>query len=217
MNQLVIRILRKLNLKSWEALFLLRYDPLSTLNINGYFDSFATKGPISKNGDPIPWFTYSCVNFLSYRLDKHLSVFEYGSGNSTLYFSKYVKSVTAVEHDSSWLKYIEGKLPENAQVIFSRRSDAERYIKSCINAPSLHSIIVIDGLFRNECAQVALQALSDDGVIIYDDMDRPEYKDSREFLKREGFRNIDFWGIAPGSVAKNCTSIFYRENNCLGI
>jgi len=36
-------------------------------------------------------------------------------------------------------------------------------------------------------------------------------------LKQLGYNDLDFWGIAPGIFYKKCTSILYRDNNCLGI
>jgi hypothetical protein len=50
-----------------------------------------------------------------------------------------------------------------------------------------------------------------------DDSERKEYKKGIEYLQQSGYRKIDFWGIAPGIFFNKCTSIFYRDKNCLGI
>jgi protein-L-isoaspartate O-methyltransferase len=45
---------------------------------------------------------YSVVEFLRQRLTKNMLLFEYGSGYSTLFFSKLVKKVVSVEYDKDW-------------------------------------------------------------------------------------------------------------------
>lgn len=49
-----------------------------------------------------PWFTYGALNFLADIITPDLSVFEYGSGSSTIFFNCNVKKVVSVEHDARW-------------------------------------------------------------------------------------------------------------------
>ena len=58
----------------------------------GWLKSVEKRMPVNRNGEPIPWFTISFNYYLDGRLKKEMSVFEYGSGNSTLYFSSRVAS-----------------------------------------------------------------------------------------------------------------------------
>ena len=81
----------------------------------------------------------------------------------------------------------------------------------------LFSIIIIDGEKRVECMNEAIKYLKDDGVIVLDDSHWDEFKAGIEFLKLNNFKQIPFFSIAPGFFSKNCTSIFYKENNCLDI
>ena len=80
-----------------------------------------------------------------------------------------------------------------------------------------YEIIVIDGRDRVNCIKHSLKALKVNGVIILDDSERREYIKGRRYLMKNGFNNIDFWGISPGTFMKKCTTIFYKEVNCLGI
>ena len=68
----------------------------------GWFNAFKSKKPVDNENNPIPWLTYSFISFISPRLNKKLTVFEYCSGSSTLYFSKLVEKVILVEHEKSW-------------------------------------------------------------------------------------------------------------------
>ncbi len=32
-----------------------------------------------------------------------------------------------------------------------------------------------------------------------------------------GFKSLEFWGIAPTVLFKKCTTVFYKSNNCLKV
>ena len=84
----------------------------------GWFNSVRQGAPVDKSNNPIPWLSYPCVDFLNERLHKSLRIFEFGSGNSTLYYSSRVKEIVSVEHDPLWFKKIKDKLPDNAEILF---------------------------------------------------------------------------------------------------
>jgi hypothetical protein len=65
----------------------------------GWFKSFESKSPIGRNSEPIPWVTYSFIDFIADRIQKHHTVFEFGSGNSTFYYAQRAQKVVSVEHD----------------------------------------------------------------------------------------------------------------------
>ena len=77
--------------------------------------------------------------------------------------------------------------------------------------------VVIDGRDRVNCARHALGALTAGGVIVWDNSDRDCYQEGFDFLRDHGFRRIDFWGLGPINAYPWCTSIFYRDGNCLGL
>ena len=68
----------------------------------GWFNAFKAKNPVDQKFRPIPWVTYPFIDFLSGRLNRELEVFEFGSGNSTLFFAERVKQLTSVEHNKDW-------------------------------------------------------------------------------------------------------------------
>src|SRR3972149_6096643 len=61
----------------------------------GWFEAFKLQQPVDKKLKPIPWVTYSFLDFIKVRLTKKLDVFEFGSGNSTLFFADKVNCVTS--------------------------------------------------------------------------------------------------------------------------
>ena len=180
----------------------------------GWFNSFKTNSPVDKNNRPVPWMTYSFIDFIKNRLNKSLKIFEFGSGNSTLFFADKVNSIVAVEHNKEWFDLIKSKMPENVSILLKVLT--EEYENS-LNRSERFDIIIIDGERRLECIRNSVNCLSSSGVIILDDSERSEYKSGIEFLIKLGFKRIDFWGLAPGTFFNKCTTIFYKDKNSLTI
>lgn len=181
----------------------------------GWYKSFETKQSIDAEGQPIPWYTYPFIRFLGPRLHTDLTVFEYGSGNSTQWYAPKVKHITAVEHDAEWVKLVRKKLPANANLVQKELGDA--YIQAVAESGEKYDIIIVDGRKRVKCATFAADFLSSRGVVILDNSDRAWYQPAREYLSQKGFRYIDFLGMTPIVGFETCTTVFYRDGNCLGI
>ncbi|MCF0053785.1 FkbM family methyltransferase [Dyadobacter sp. LJ53] len=181
----------------------------------GWFRSFHTKQSVDANGDPLPWYTYPFILFLKPRLKSSFTVFEYGSGNSTRWYAARIKEITAVEHDGDWIKQIKPKLPSNAKVV--EKPLGESYIQAVKDAGELYNMIIVDGRNRVKCANFAVDYLTPDGVLILDNSEREWYRNAKEYLKDKGFRRLDFIGMAPIVGIETCTSVFYRDGNCLEI
>ncbi|MBZ4645378.1 MAG: FkbM family methyltransferase [Clostridia bacterium] len=190
---------------------------VQVLHQDGWYRSVAENMPVNSKGDPIPWFTYPSIEFLATRIKKEMSIFEYGCGNSTLWWASHVKNVISVEHDETWYRKIVGKIPENVQLIHIPLEYDGDYSRKIGEYNNRFDIIVIDGRDRVNCVKNAINALKADGVIIWDNSDRQKYQEGYEFLYNNGFKSINFVGIVPSVDIKSETSIFYRSNNCLNI
>jgi len=183
----------------------------------GWISSYKTQTPVNINIQPIPWVTYSFISYIENRLNKSMNIFEYGSGNSTLYYAEKVNHIISVEHDKNWFEKLLGNIPENVQLIHCELQYGGDYCKTIVSTDSKYSIIIVDGRDRVNCILNSTLSLSHDGVLILDDSEREEYQNGVIHLKQLGYKELDFWGIAPGIFYNKCTSIFYRDNNCLGI
>jgi len=184
----------------------------------GWIESFKKQLPIDRDGKPLPWVTYSFIDFISDRLDGNMDIFEYGSGNSTLWYAQKVNSVTSVEHDKQWFEKIKNSMPDNVSIYNEELVYGGKYSQFSENLGLKFDIVIVDGRDRVNCMKSAINSVkSNNGVIILDDSERESYKNGVEFLIKKGFKKIDFWGISPGLFYKKCTTIFYKENNCLGI
>lgn len=187
----------------------------SYLHSSGWFKSFKSGKSIDISGSPVPWFTYGVNELLEERLQKHLSVFEYGSGLGTLWWAERVKSVYAVEHVKEWYDTISEKMPSNVHIMF--RNLGKQYINAITENSDAYDIIIIDGRDRNKCAMNAVDYVSEHGIIIFDDTNRDSYSEGILFLKAKGFKQLPYRGFSPIEFMECETSIFYRDENVLGI
>lgn len=182
----------------------------------GWIESIRRREAVDAAGNPLPWMTLPFIHFLDRRLHSSLSLFEFGSGNSTKYFARKVGTIRSVEHDAEW--YTRFHKDELRGLINHQPLDeTDRYERSALASGKKYDIIVVDGRRRVQCIVHSIHALRDGGVFIFDDSERDEYAEGIKVLTDSGFKRLDFWGMAPGMHAGKCTSVFYRSVNCLGI
>lgn len=196
---------------------LLSYGHKGYLASIGWFTAFDQKQPLDQHGQPLPWVTYSFIDFIRPRLHKNLSIFEYGSGNSTLFYAKLVGRVVSVEHDEEWFNKIVKEKAPNAEMIFTKLEKGGEYSQKAALLGEKFDVIFVDGRDRVNCCKNSIAALSDSGVLVLDDSEREFYQEARTFLTEKGFKEISFSGISPGMFYDKATSIFYKANNCLAI
>lgn len=189
------------------------------LGKTGWIDSYRTHLSIDGEGEPIPWVTYSAVHFLKTRSLSGLKVFEYGSGNSTLWWVKQGAQVVSCEHDPEWYRQMRDVLPPSVSYHFYDLNDggSRPYAEAIKQYKSEFHIIVIDGEDRVDCGRNCVDALTDDGVIIWDNTNWEIFRPGLEFLTDQGFKRLDFYGLGPVMTEESLTTIFYRPNNCLKI
>lgn len=196
---------------------LLSYGHKGYLASIGWFNSFDQQQAMDEHAEPLPWVTYSFIDFITPRLTKELTIFEYGSGSSTLFYAKRVKKVVSVEHDETWFNKIVKTKPQNAEMIFSKLERGGEYSKKAAALGEKYDIIIVDGRDRVNCCMNSIDALTAKGVIVLDDSERKDYEKAGSFLKQAGFKELSFSGISPGLFYLKATSVFYKADNCLDI
>lgn len=185
----------------------------------GWMRSLKEGMPVDAGGAPLPWYTYCAIHFLSERIRGKTDVFEYGVGNSTLWWATKVRRVVACEHNREWYEHFRSLVPRNVDLQHVGLDDDDRYVK-CASAsapPGGYGVVVIDGRLRNRCAQSVPESLGETGVIIWDNSDRLEYEEGLGYLQQRGFSRLDFHGLGPLSEVPWTTTILYRQSNQFGI
>lgn len=183
----------------------------------GWVESSKREKVVDSNGFPLPWLTYPFIQFLESRLHKDMNIFEYGSGNSTLYYASKVNQVTSVEHNQEWYNLLKDKMPNNVSLLYKELDQIESYSKTINETNKKYHIVIIDGRQRVNCTKYIIDALSKNGVIIFDNSERERYAPGIQSLQQNGFKSIEFWGLQAGFTSTTCTSLFYKKDNCFNI
>ena len=163
---------------------------------------------IDANDEPIAWYTYPAIEYIRQLDFTDKAVFEYGSGNSTLFWQNRCREVIATEDNEEWYNRIKTKLPDDVK--YNLLVDQDAYVNSINNYETQFDIIVIDGSHRYQCAGAALNKLKDDGIIILDNSDW--YEKTSERLRAAGLIEVDMAGFGPINGYTWTTSFYFRRN-----
>lgn len=198
------------------------FKTLLSINYTGYLKEKEWLQSVLKKessilGNPIPWFTYPAIDFLDERIKNNLDVLEFGSGNSTLWFAKRAKSVLSIESNQIWFDKIKSLVPSNSRLLLNCVDNENHYHRIINKIDDKFDIVLVDAIDRVNCMISSVKLLRSGGIIILDNSDRSLYNDGMNFLIKNNFKKIDFWGMAPIVLSKSCTTIFYKSNNCLDI
>lgn len=178
----------------------------------GFNRSCAENACVDRDGNPVPWYTYPAIEFLSGLSFAGKDVWEFGCGNSTAWWAARARSVHSVESDPAWYKIVDARKIPNAQVELVDGSDLAAYAGSIHRLQRRFDVIVVDGLVANlcrlACANEAMAVLHTGGIIVLDNSDR--LPKSCAALSTAGFTEIPFNGFAPLNSVPGRTSIFFR-------
>ena len=173
--------------------------------------------------DEEPWITFEAKEWLKDYLTSNMTVFEYGSGGSTLFFSKRIKKIISVEHNPIWYQHIvnilksknisnceylllEPQLVHNSKFDFDdTRSfvsreyvnmSFERYVKSIDTFPDKSfDLVFIDGRARPSCIRHAIDKIRSNGFLMLDNSEREYYITGERLLT--DWERMDFFGPGP--------------------
>ena len=178
----------------------------------GYADSLIRKECVDSDGRPIPWITYPAIEYLN-KLDfSQKTVFEYGAGNSTLWWSQRAKTITSVEGVEAWYESIRNQLPNNCRILYE--PDHDRQIAAVGYDHGAYDVIVVDGLTQSRgrlrCCMAALKHLRPGGMIILDNSDYLPM--STQFLRDAGLIEVDMSGLTPLLNCSATTSLFFMRD-----
>jgi Methyltransferase domain len=176
----------------------------------GHFQSVIAGAAVDRAGDPLPWYTYPAIDFLAQLDFSEKSVFEYGSGMSTLFWARMASRVVSVEDEDKWFLALSAELPANAKLI--HEPDLAKY-PDVIRSEGKFDVIVVDGPARGhtrlKCSRAAVAALREGGLVILDNSDwLPE---SSNLLRDSGLLEVDFTGFAPICGHVQTTSLYFQR------
>ncbi len=127
-----------------------------------------------------PWLTPAANKILNNILKKNFIGFEFGSGKSTIWFSKRIKHITSLEANKIWFdkvsKIIEKNNLKNIKLICIDK-EKENFKIKYLNPLSkfddeYFDFILVDALYRDDCTHLAIKKLKPGGFLILDNVNR---------------------------------------------
>jgi predicted O-methyltransferase YrrM len=173
----------------------------------------------------LPWVSLSAIRFLDSALRPEMTVFEYGSGGSTVFFAQRCQSVVAIEHDPAWVRDVGTRVAAanlaNVTIeLHSAESLATFGNSSYLRAIDCRSpdLVLIDGIDdlrlspkdgrdprrRTQCFRYVEQRIKSGGMIVVDDSSF--YADLRSTSKAKQI--LSFTGIGPCRPGIHSTDVF---------
>lgn len=189
----------------------------SYLHSTGWMASLQRGFPYRADGTPIPWMNFAAISFLEQRLRREHSLFEYGSGHSTLFYAGLAGTVTSVEYDRKWYDLMRAKAPANVTLFFQEQDRDGEYCRSVARGRVRYDVVIVDGRDRVNCIIQSMEHLTDGGVILLDDSCRTSYRPGLDYARERGFRLLDFEGMKPTEYETARATLLYRSGNCFGI
>jgi len=159
----------------------------------------------------VPWIPYLAKEWLDLIVNHRMSVFEWGSGGSTIYFNHRVKHLVTIEHESTWHAIVKNQVDSDYRLIEPDTFDDPHYgteypklrgktFKTYAHAidtfdDQSFDLISIDGFSRVRCAEQAAGKVKSGGWILLDNSERSRYASIYDLFRF--WPRIEFYGPGP--------------------
>lgn len=199
-------------------------------HFSGWAESFTAPDFFLERGHP--WLPFDLVEWLEQYLEPDMSVWEFGSGGSTLFFARRAGDVIAVEHDPEWARRVRDLLTSEEldcvafHVVEPHSFDPgsfgsgktpykemsfEKYVRTVEEAEDNSlDCLVVDGRARSACVRHGREKVKNGGVLILDDVQRERYQSVVEKLSRDWGDPEIFQGLTPGARGPRPTALFHK-------
>src|SRR5437868_6561806 len=104
----------------------------------GHGQTVRENRPIWPDNTPVPWMTYPAISYLNQFDFSKRNVFEYGCGQSTLYWAGRSGRVISVEHDRAWFEKVRSQAPSSAEIF---HAENRPYVET-VRYKAPHDVIV---------------------------------------------------------------------------
>ena len=176
---------------------------ISQLEERGVIESVEKMEPINKN-EPQPLLTFSFMDWFQSHDFAEYQLIEFGSGNSTLYFSKFFNEVYSYENNIEWFLKLKDTLPKNVHYELVNNWDT---LPACFVKEK--SVLLVDVAGNRYKIVEKLLDVNYSGLIILDNSD--SFPNTVKLLLERGYKEIPFYGSKLTQPYDSCTSIFFKN------
>ena len=162
---------------------------------------------VTVNSNPIPLLTNTFLNWFETQSWSDLNLLEFGSGGSTLYFSKFFRSVTSYETNLEWYNQLIKEVPLSVNLY---QTDSISSSLQNVNTDNF-DVILIDCAENRANLSKILVNKNYKGIIFHDNAEW--YRNSINILRSVGYYEIPFFGIKAVDDHVASTSLLIKESN----
>ena len=172
----------------------------------GQYGSIRQKKSLNAKNEVLPWYTYPAIEYLASLDFTESMVLEFGAGSSSVWWAGRSKSVLAVEHNKEWAETLQEKI-DNLHIVFA--STQSEYLNA--GAGNRFDVVIIDGMWRQECVNLTRTLLNENGIVILDNADWHPLA-ARSLREELNLLQVDFHGFGPINDYTWTTSIFFKRS-----
>lgn len=155
----------------------------------------------AQNIRPVPWITEGAIAFLETFLETHqdAKILEFGSGASTIWFSKKNVELVSIEHNPGWHERVNNILQINKTDFRVRSILSKRpYYAITKEFPDeFFDLILVDGRDRKKCIEFSISKLKRGGILMLDNAERKRYQEV--FKQLSDWKRFDAFQTKPDS------------------
>ena len=149
-----------------------------------------------KSNPKLPWLTKDSIHIIENLISKKDNMLEFGAGRLTVWFSTRVNRLTSVETDKQWYVNVSKETKNLDQIEILHLTEVSEFINFIrqLEDKSL-DIVLIDGAYREICANSILKKMKSNGLIIIDNANWFLYNPhthSPNSLKNHGEMNVEW-------------------------
>lgn len=180
----------------------------------------------------LPWWTFEATAKVEIFLNQrdNASVFEWGSGASTVWLARRAENIMSIEHETKWFEKMKKITKEFSNIslflveprnlngkisafMSSKKGfknlDFQKYVTVIDQFDKKFDLIVIDGRAREACFELAINYLAEDGLIVFDNTERVRYQNV--INKKNNIFECQTKGLTVALPYPTRTSLIYKK------
>ncbi|MBF2005158.1 class I SAM-dependent methyltransferase [Chlorogloeopsis fritschii PCC 9212] len=136
-----------------------------------------------------PWMCPATVEFCKKYLSHSMSVLEFGSGRSSVWFGKRVANLTSIEYNADWYQSVKKKIATanldnvDLRLILLNHPSSEPEQENYERCPNYVAVldefedesldfVIVDGHYRTNCTRKCLSKIKPSGYLLIDDTNK---------------------------------------------
>jgi protein-L-isoaspartate O-methyltransferase len=145
-----------------------------------------------------PWMNRTAVRFLDALIEPDWSVFEFGSGYSTVWLAERCAAVTSIESDPVWYDTLSADITEQGLDNCTLRLEPLDTFPALLYGSAVFDLVIVDcAEARDERLRCLAAAKTHGRYIVLDDSDRPWYRTADKLLGGWQVRRFTGWKPFP--------------------